>query len=213
MKTNKFPSSFLGILVAMIVVGLASCGSNDSYEGEKGKSLDEVENTLIGWYIDKDNVAKQSDFNIINEAIDNNEVLSDYGYVFGERLIHIASYSEFIGSDGSYTDSDAHFGRLRFKIPAFIDAIRILDDNTLLSYYSAQLFVEGSGSGDAVYKFYAGRIFDDMAYYGKPSYYTYVKMNNKIVVSNGDIYTIVDNGLIPEGRSIKMSKYDPSMRY
>ena len=52
-----------------------------------------------------------------------------------------------------------------------------------------------------------------MTYYGTPSYYTYTRVDNKIIVSNGDIYTVANGGLIKDGGSSKWSKYDPSKVY
>ena len=199
--------SLLAIMMAaMVSLSLSSCGSDDNNDDGGG-----LGSGLKGWYTNLSDVAKQSDFNVINEAIDNEEVLSSYRYG-GQIHKHIASYDEFIDSDGAYNDSNASFGRLRFTISTPIYAIRIVDDTTLL-FYSAGLYVDGKGSGDVVYKIYAGRIFGNMAYYGSPSYYTYAKVENKLVVSNGDIYTIVDGGLIKDGSSSRWSKYDPSKRY
>jgi len=199
-KKKKTWSLLHIMMVAMLSICLSSCGDDDDSAG--------MGSGLKGWYMNLSEVAKQSDFNIINEAIDNEEVLSSYRYG-GQIHKHIASYDEFIDSDGAYSDSDASFGRLRFTISTPINAIRIVDDTTLLSY-SAWLYIDGRGTGDIVYRFYAGRIFGNMAYYGTPSYYTYAKVDNKLIVSNGDIYTVVDGGLIKDGSSAKWSKYDPT---
>ncbi|MDO5482973.1 MAG: hypothetical protein Q4F47_08055 [Bacteroidaceae bacterium] len=204
MKKKCFWSLLTLMMVAMVSLSLSSCGNdNDEDGGGLGSGLK-------GWYTNLNDVAKQSDFNVINEAIDNEEVLSSYRYG-GQIHKHIASYDEFIGSDGVYSDSNASFGRLRFTISNHINAIRIVDDTTLL-FYSAWLYIDGRGSGDVVYKLHAGRIFGNMAYYGTPSYYTYAKVDNKLIVSNGDIYTVVDGGLIKDGSSAKWSKYDPAKR-
>ena len=205
-KQKKLWNLLTIMMVAILSIGLSSCGDDDDDGGGGG-----LGSGLKGWYTDLNDVAKQSDFNIINEAIDNEEVLSSYRYG-GQIHKHIASYDEFIGSDGSYSDSDASFGRLRFTISTPINAIRIVDDTTLL-FYVGWRYIDCRGSGDAVYKLYAGRVFGNMAYYGSPSYYTYAKVENKLVVSNGDIYTIVDGALIKDGISTRWSKYDPSKRY
>ena len=202
---NKLWNLLAIIMVAMLSIGLSSCGDDDNDDGGG------LGSGLKGWYTNLNEVAKESDFNIINEAIDNEEVLSSYRYG-GQIHKHIASYDEFIDSDGFYSDSDASFGRLRFTISTPINAIRIVDDTTLI-FYVGWLYIDGKGSGDVVYKLYAGRIFGNMAYYGSPTYYTYAKVENKLVVSNGDIYTIVDGGLIKDGSSGRWSKYDPNKRY
>ena len=68
---------------------------------------------------------------------------------------------------------------------------------------------------DVLYKFYAGPIFGKMVYRSEnPTYYTYTRVENKIIVSNGDIYTIMEDGsLIEDGSSYKWSKYDPKKEY
>lgn len=192
------------MMTAMLSVGLLSCSSSDNGEGGMGSGLK-------GWYTNLSEVAKQSDFNKINEAIQNEEVLSSYN-IGGYKYTYVASQDLFIDSNGMYDDSNAHFGYLRFSIQSCISAIRIIDDSTLLSYY-AYLYEDGASSDDAVYSFYAGSIFGNMTYYGTPTYYTYAKVDNKIVVSNGDIYTIVDGGLVKDGSSGRWSKYDPTKRY
>lgn len=198
MTTNRSLLSFMSIIIAATaVIGLSSCEKLS--EGGQGG--------LTGWYTDLSQVAKQSDFNAINEAIDNEEVLSSY-----RTGKYIASYDLFIDSDGEFRDSNAYFGRLRFAIPIVINSIRIVDSNTLL-FYVGFLYVDGRGDGDSIYKLNAGRIFGNMAYYGSPTYYTYAKADNKIIVSNGDIFTIVDGGLIKDGSSSRWSKYDPNKRY
>ena len=191
------------IMVVMLSVGLSSCGNNDDGDG--------ASSGLKGWYTDLSKVAKQSDFEEINKAIDNNEVLSSYRYG-GQIHYHYATRDEFIDSNGCYNDSKASFGRLRFSIFTPIEAIHIVDGNTLLDY-NATLYEDGRGPGDAVYRLNAGRIFGNMTYYATPINRTYTILEDKLIVSNGDIYTIVDNGLIPDGSSRRWSKYDPNKRY
>ena len=84
-----------------------------------------------------------------------------------------------------------------------------MDDNTLL-FYVGYLYEDGSDAGEELYSFYAGSIFGQMTYYGTPSYYTYAKVDNKLIVSNGDIYTVTSNGLIKDGSSDLWSKYEPN---
>jgi len=191
------------MMVAMVSLSISSCGNDDDDGGGTGSGLK-------GWYTNLNDVAKQSDFNKLNEAINNGEVLSSYRYG-GQTHTYVASRDLFIDSDGMYNDSDAYFGRLRFSIQTLINAIRIVDDHTLV-FYVAWLYEDGASSDDVIYKLYAGSIFGNMTYYGSGSYYTYVKVENKIVVSNGDIYTVIDGGLILDGSSEKWSKYDPNKR-
>lgn len=188
----------LASTLVLIVMGFmfATCSDSDSDSSRNGG--------LKGWYLDMNSVAKEADFGEINKAIRNKEVLTSYKY-----NEYVASRDLFINSDGSYSDSDSHFGRLRFSIKSFINVVRILDDNTLL-FYVGYLYEDGSDAGEELYSFYAGSIFGQMTYYGTPTYYTYAKVDNKLIVSNGDIYTVTSNGLIKDGSSDLWSKYEPN---
>ena len=99
-------------------------------------------------------------------------------------------------------------------INKFLMNIHIIDKNTIaIQESSCFLHIEGRGNGEPIYKFYAGPIFGNMEYVttGSWNYYTYTYIDtNKIFVSNGDIYTIVDSGLIKDGSSGILSKYDPT---
>ena len=167
---------------------------------------------LTGWYTDLSKPAQQSDFNEINTAINNHELLSSYGS--GNN--YYATYDLFIDDDyGNYYDGAAYFGRLRNAVNKAIWALQIVDESTL-KIYSGVLYPEGgygTSGKEPYYKLYAGSIFGNMAYYATPTYYTYVKSDNKIVITNGDIYTITSEGLIKDGSSMLLSKYDPTKRY
>ena len=189
----------------LLCVSLTACPDDKDDDGN-------VPSGLKGWYTDLSYVAKESDFDELNEAINNHEKLSSY-YYGGEQHTYYATRDFFFPyGDGMYSDSNGHYGRLRFSIHTLINAIQIVDDQTLL-FYCAILYEDGAINEDAVYKFYAGPIFGNMAYYGEGYYYTYAKVDNKLIVSNGDIYTIVSGGLVKDGSSGVWSKYDPSKRY
>ena len=182
----------------MLSVSASSCGDDEKGGGGKG---------LRGYYTDLSYVAKQSDFNEINEAINNHELLKSYTYG-GERHNYYATKDLFLDSEGGFDDTNPNCGRLRFSINSQIWVLRIVDDNTLYVYY-AWLYEEGRGSGDVVYKIYAGPIFGNMAYREKPTIYSYVVVDNKLIVSNGDIYTISGNTIRKDGSSSILTKYNP----
>ena len=201
MKKKIFINTLSIIMMVLLSVNFTACSSDD--DGDSG-------NGLTGYYLNMNYLPSQSDWAKINNAIEADEVLSSYGSG-KKKHDYVASYSLFIDSNGMYHDTDAYFGRLRFTISSFINVVKIVDDNTL-AFYIGTLYVEGKGSGEALYKLYAGNIFGNMAYYGTPTYYTYVKYGNKIVTSDGDIYTIVDGGLMPEESSTVWKKYNPKHR-
>lgn len=205
MKKIRLHYFFTVLMAAMLSVCFVSCGDDDSDNGSG------VSGGLYGWYIDMNNVAKLSDFNEINTAINNHELLSSYSYG-GERHNYYAEYDLFVDSEGRYGDFDAHFGRLRFSIHSMCIAIQIVDDSTIKDYIGS-LYAEGKGSGDMLYKINAGSIFGNMAYYGTPVYKTYTKMGDKLYLADGTIYTITSDGLVKDGESTTMKKYNPSIRY
>lgn len=184
------------ITVTIVCICFMSCSSDDN-DNDKG---------LSGYFTDLSYVANQYDFEEINEAIYNNELLSSYTYG-GQTHNYFASRDLFIASDGMFTDYQAQLGRLRFSIASQITVIRIVDNNTLYIYY-ADLYEEGCGNGDTVYKLYAGPIFGNMIYCGVPTIYTYTIVDNKLVVSNGDIYTISGNTIRKDGNSSILTKYN-----
>lgn len=194
---------FLGLFVCSVFM-FSSC------EGESnglGKGL-------TGYYTDLSAAAKASDFDEINAAINNNELLYVFDHRLGEDDYYYATRDLFL-RDGMWWDCEHHHGRFRFYIKSTLyPVIHIIDKNTIaMKGSSCSLYQEGRGDGDVVYRFYAGPIFGNMEYVttGSWNYYTYTYIDtNKIFVSNGDIYTIVDSGLIKDGSSGILSKYDPT---
>ena len=124
-----------------IILFVLSCAAFVSCSDKDKDDDDSKEGGIKGWYTNLNLVAKQSDFNVINQAINNNEVLSSYKYG-GVTHTYVASRNLFIDNDGRYSDSNAHFGRLRFSIQTPINVIRIVDDNSLL-FYSGWLYEDG----------------------------------------------------------------------
>lgn len=173
---------------------------------------------LTGYYTDLSHAAKASDFDEINEAINNNELLYVFDHYRGEDDYYYATKELFL-EDGMWNDTEHHLGRFRFYLldkgkANMYPVIHIIDKNTIAERGSScWLYLEGHGDGEPIYKFYAGPIFGNMEYVAHYdwTYYTYTYIaTNKIAVSNGDIYTIVDGGLIKDGDSGVLSKYDPT---
>ena len=197
MKKKSFLWSVLAMfVVATLSVGFTACGDDD----------DDAESNIIGWYTDLNSVAKRADFTKLDEAITSSEVLSTYR--IGGQNLQIVATRDLFFSGGVYNDTNAKFSRLRFAIPSQIEVVHIIDNNTLARYY-AMLYEDDASTTDAVYSLYAGTIFGNLTYYGTPTYYTYVQTDNKLLISNGDIYTVSNGGLIKDGSSGRLSKYDP----
>ena len=89
---------FLGLVIISSILMLSSC---------KSKEGDLVGIGLTGYYTDLSRVANASDFDEINEAINNHELLEDYGH-----KKYYATYDLFINEEGWFTTSGQNCGRL-----------------------------------------------------------------------------------------------------
>lgn len=169
---------------------LLSCGNDDDNKDEP------TEIETGEWYVTPGGFAAASDFQEIITAIDNHELLSDYGR-YGK---HYAEIDEFFHDNGMYSDSDAGFGRLRFWIDQNpVNIIHIVDDMTA-EFYIGWLYKDcgkyNSDGEQRIWNFNAGRYFDKMAYYiDSPSILIYTKNNDTLVFSNGDVYIKKPTGL------------------
>lgn len=209
------------VFAAVAIMGfcLASCKDDEDAPGTGGGTGNE----LVGWYADLSIVPKQSDFNEHNIAINNHELL--YKSHSSNVSDTYASRSLFFTSDGFFTDNKYNFndgrnyGRLGSLIHHYgIGFMRIVDESTIQKSLARlgedNARTENSIYKTPVYKLYAGPIFGNLTYFAEaPTYYTYERKANKLYLSNGDIYTIVDGGLRVDGYGKMWSKYDPSKRY
>lgn len=191
----------LSILTLMIVV-LSSC-SNESEESTfKG---------MKGWYVNLKSVARTSDFNRINQAIEDNELLADYRHVD-----YYATRDLFFDEYGRWSCTAAHYGACRFQPEGYlINVVEIINDNTL-RFHGAWLWDPAYVPNDAeiIGAVYGGKEIGDLVYVSEdPIVYSYTILENKIIVSNGDIYTFGEGYLIKDGSSVTMTKYNPNEKF
>lgn len=201
-KSMTHSIKFLAVLTSMILSTLIFTSCPDNPDGP-------IDNATQGeWYVSPSGFASSSDFQEIIKAINNHELLSDYGKI-GK---HYAEIDEFIMSDGLYSDWEANKGRLRFWIKQNpVQIIHIVDDLTA-EFYNAMLYTDlgenNRGGGLRLWHFDAGRYFGEMAYYADaPSYLIYTKRNNTYVFSNGEVYIMKADGL--QGNSGVWKKFTP----
>lgn len=166
-------------------------------------SCNKEERALKGWYTTTK--ISTSSFNRINQAIDNHEELSRGFY---------ATRSAFFYSDGMWSSSHNDYGPCRF-LPAdecYCYSWQIIDSSTMIYYVGPLWDPNRVPAGDEIIgRVNAGKHFGELVYCCHPmSYYTYTRVDNKLFVSNGDIYTVTSSGLIKDGSSITWRKYDPS---
>lgn len=172
-------------------------------------------NSLNGWYTDLSKVATTYGFNRINQAIENHELIYTTGY--SHNYDRYATRDLFFYDSGMWSSSSAHYGTCRFlpEVGQQIFAIHIINENTLVRHY-AWLYDPDyvPTSAEIAGRVYAGKHIGYLVYYdSQAATYTYTKVDNKLFLSNGDIFTITSSGLIKDGSNDIMSKYDPSKTF
>lgn len=169
---------------------------------------------LFGYYTDLTAVARTSEFDRINKAIDDHECIYTTG--LSHKYDVYATPEIFFDSDGMWNSGDAHYGTCRF-IPKGnpYNGFQIIDSSTIIFYIAWLWDPHRVPAGyEVVGRVYAGKYFGELVYCSNQmSYHTYTKVDNKLFLTNGDIFTITSSGLIKDGSSKVLSKYDPSKRF
>ena len=170
---------------------------------------------LKGYYVDLNMLAKTSQFDRINQAIRDNELLSKYPTI---GAYYYATRDLFFRDDGRWWSSDGHYGACRFmpynnyhESTDYINIVQIVDSNTII-LYSAWLWDpnELPSYAETLGGVNGGTFIGPLVYNVTDKWtYTYTEVNNKLILSNGYIYTVVDGGIIRDGDSRIMSKYNP----
>lgn len=219
MKTNIFYKLLLVFFVALFTtIAISSCDKDD--DGSDSGSGISVSGT---WYATQESInhitLNKTDFQKIEEAIEKHDLLYTMYIDRNNTREYYAEKNMFVLDDGSFNTNNNLAGYLRNTITFHHSSVRIVNSNTLANC-SISLYVDENMKENhtATYKkvasVYQGSIFKSVsAYVYYESYYTYAKSGNKIIVSNGDIYTVTDSGLIKDGSSDIMVKYDPTKIY
>ena len=99
---------FLGLVIISSILMLSSC---------KSKEGDLVGIGLTGYYTDLSCVANASDFDEINQAINNNELLYVFDHRLGEDDYYYATYDLFIDKNIGATTviSENYFSQHRYN--------------------------------------------------------------------------------------------------
>lgn len=201
MKLKYFGYSLL------LIMALMSCSSNDD------------DNTVTHeghWYIYETQAEideTQADIKQITDAILNGKALY-YDWQNKKEVPVYGNYKDFVGSDGKFeyewlTYENSDYGR---RINDYIRVIQIKDEKTLLEY-ECSLYIVDETSKKPLYKWYSGNVFGEACYAAnsEPTVYTYIQIDNMItVLSTGDIYFIVEGGLIQEGSNRTLRKFVPA---
>lgn len=163
------------------------------------------------YYTDIDLSGTADDFATINNAIKNNILIYSTGY--SHNFDHYAAEMDYFFGNGMWTTSDSSYGKLRF-LPSNgqnMSVIKFVDESSLVEFHGSLWDPDRVPKNyEIIGKIYTGEVFGTLLYCAEPYYYTYVKMGNKIIVSNGDLYTQTDSGLIKDGTSRPYIQYDPN---
>lgn len=173
---------------------------------------------ITGWYTNLSEVARVSGFERINRAIDDNELIYTLGSIDRDHSSDRYAYAGlFFFDNGMWYSSNSYHGKCRFlpEKGQQIFALQILNSNTAIVHYANLWDPDRVSSYDVIAgRTDAGRNFGELLYVSQnPRAYTYVLADNKIILTNGDIFTLVDGKLIKDGTSGMMSRYDPSVRF
>lgn len=202
--TNKI---VLLVMSLVLAASLTACTALIDGLGDVGGD------SLVGYYTKLDKLAKTSQFNRINQAIDDHELLSSYS-----STKYYATKSLFFESDGRWYSSAARFGDCRYmpknssSVSTYsIDVLEVVNQNTLIKY-SAWLWNPSkvSSGTKTLGGVYGGENIGNLVYAVYTEHtYTYSRLDNKLFLSNGDIYTIVNGGLVKDGSSGVLERYNP----
>lgn len=194
----------------MGVLPLASCQEDDDTNTASG---------LTGWYASSADLssysARPSDFQEIEQAIQENRLIGSTYVDKLHTLYFYASRGMFVFGDGSfgYTENSKHYGDLYGKIKPLRYAIHIIDSKTL-KVCTFSMFVDedynNSYNDEKIATIYRGSIFKSISVYCSSTYYSYAKVDNKLICTDGDIYTVMSDGsIVEDGTSSYMKRFDP----
>ena len=192
------------LILFFIPLLMIACDSNDGNFSSSN-----------AWYTDLTQVAKTSGFDRVNQAIKNYECIYTTGY--SHNYDKYATRDVFFLDNGMWYSSSANYGTCRFmpEVGQQIFVVNIVNRDTMVYYY-AWLYdpAKVPSSAQILGTVNAGSQIGKLVYYDdSPRTYTYTRVNGKLYVSNGDIFTKTSSGLIKDGSSGVMSKYDPSKSF
>jgi len=196
MKKILFITLSLGVFL------LSSCEKDKTGKGSSSTDA---------YYVCTSDIPRAADFADINQSIRDNELL----YSSYQREVY-ATVDLFF-DDGWWSSYDNHHGIYRFKPDhQQAEVWHFINDNTVeLSFADlaspsvkdATVFVRinvPSPLGNLVMASPSGSIIT----------YTYYKRDNKIVITDGTIFTIVDDETLQKnGTSKRFTQYDPQQSF
>lgn len=163
-------------------------------------------NSQIQWY-----PLKKSSFDSLEKLIEDDEVLyQQYG-------CNDFEFSFIVGRDRVTRESyiDSMLGFFHFGDFWGTNAVRIVDDSTIVlcdfnSFVDEDIDNYNHRDYKKVVTLFRGKIYKSVSLYVKEEYRTYVKQGNKLMLTNGDVFTDTGEGLILDGESELRVVKDPA---
>lgn len=222
------------ILVLGTALTFSSCSSgdddddrqkgNDETTQKKDEGKDNTDNTdnqkesVWGkgtWYFKNSEIQwsplKKSEFDGLEKLIADDDALyqqygcDDYKFWFFEGRDRVKRES--------YIDS--MLGFFYFGDFWVTQAVRIVDDSTIVlcklcSFVDEDIDNYYHRDFKKVVTLFRGKIYKSVSLYVEEEYRTYVKQGNKLMLTNGDVFTDTGNGLILDGESEVRVAKDPA---
>lgn len=193
----------------LLIMGLMSCSSDD--DGSNTVAPDGH------WYIYETQAEineTQADIKQIADAILNGKVLY-YDWQNKKEVPVYGNYKDFVGSSGKFEYNWLHYenGDYCRRIHDYIHILQIKDEKTILEY-DCSLYIVDETSKKPLIKWYSGTVFGEVCYAAnsEPTVYSYIQIDNMItILSTGEIYFIVEGGLMKEGSNRTLRKFVPAV--
>lgn len=209
---KKITLLFASILMLMLPC-LSACDDNEEEGGWSSSG-----SSISGWYARSSDLngysAKSSDFRKIEQAIQEKRLLDSRSVDRLHTLYFYASRDIFVSESGYFRCTGMnHYGDLSGIITSSLYAIHIVDSKTL-TFCTFDLFVDedmtSSRDLEKIATIYRGSIFKSVSVYCSSIYYSYAKVDNKLICDDGHIYTVMSDGsIVEDGTSSFMKKFDP----
>lgn len=193
------------LLIISLPILLLSCKEETNETKSSG---------IFGYYVDVNSIPKSADFADINQAIRNYELIYSLSYIRGNHEYDTYATVDLFFDDGWWSSYDNHYGPYRFKPDNQQSEVwHIINTNTIEHAY-VQL-ASPKVNAEVLIKIQVPEPLGNLVMASDyVTSYTYQRVDNKLYVTDGTIFTIIDNNTIQkDGSSAKLSKYDPNKSF
>lgn len=194
---NIMRTAFVVSCGIMLAMSFVACGDDDD---SKGGNSGNGSATNVGWYARSDIQSR------VMSSLDSwNKPGDCYCSANSQGVIqcYITTFGTPTEPSFAFSDADAYFTWETFY--------NIVDNNTIVKYTGAiyEYGASAAAGKKLLYKFNYGSLGTLALYAVSTQYYTYWIEDNKMYTTEYEIYTITSSGLIPDGSSYMLAKYNP----